>query len=164
MTNPLPNACQRVADAAQKAGLTIEIQILDESAHTAQQAANALNCEVGQIVKSLIFRGKNSGQIILLLVSGKNRVDEKGAAAQIGEILERADADVVRVATGFAIGGIPPLGHATELPVYMDEDLLQFEVVWAAAGIPPSIFKTTPQDLLRATGATIFNPAPRAAA
>lgn len=160
----LPPACQRVADAAQKAGLNIQIRLLDESAHTAQMAADALGCTVAQIAKSLIFRGAQSGKIILLLVSGKNRVDEKGVAAQIGETLERADANAVREATGFAIGGIPPLGHATELPVYMDEDLMQYDVIWAAAGIPPSVFQTTPQELQRATGAVIFNPTARAAA
>jgi prolyl-tRNA editing enzyme YbaK/EbsC (Cys-tRNA(Pro) deacylase) len=164
MTSELPPACQRVFNAAHAAGLEIDIKIFPEGAHTAEAAAAAIGCDVAQIVKSLIFRGKDSGQTILLLVSGKNRVNEKFVRDQIGEALERADADAVRAATGFAIGGIPPLGHASVLPVLMDEDLLAFDEIWAAAGIPPSVFKVRPQELLRATGAKVFNPNARVAA
>jgi prolyl-tRNA editing enzyme YbaK/EbsC (Cys-tRNA(Pro) deacylase) len=112
---------------------------------------------VGQIVKSLIFKGKSSGRPYLLLVSGTNRVNEKAVAALIGEAIARPDADFVRASTGFAIGGIPPLGHATPLATYLDEDLLQYGTVWAAAGTPNAVFPVDPGRLRDALGATVVS-------
>ncbi|MBK9082263.1 MAG: YbaK/EbsC family protein [Rhizobiales bacterium] len=149
----LPPAARRVAEAARAAGLPIAIRVMAQSTRTAQEAAAACGCDVAQIVKSLLFRGADSGRPYLLLVSGANRVDEARAAATIGEALTRPDARFVRETTGYAIGGVPPLGHAAPLAVYMDEALLGFDTVWAAAGTPLAVFAAAPRALLAATGA-----------
>ena len=130
----LEPAAQRVQDALRARGLGSEVRHMRQTTRTAEEAAAACGCTIGQIVKSLIFRGGRSGKPYLLLVSGANRVDEKGVAASIGEPLRRPDAQYVRDVTGFAIGGIPPLGHDTPLATFMDETLLHYDVVWAAAG------------------------------
>lgn len=150
----LKEAAQRVQVAADSAGLAVTVREMSQSTRTAEEAAAACGCGVGQIVKSLVFRGKTSGKPYLLLVSGANRVDEKAVAKSIGEALARPDAQYVRDITGFAIGGIPPLGHKEPLATYLDEDLLAFDQVFAAAGTPESIFAVDPAALLRATGAT----------
>jgi prolyl-tRNA editing enzyme YbaK/EbsC (Cys-tRNA(Pro) deacylase) len=155
VVNELPDAVQRVANAARAAGLAIDVKVMPASTRTAEDAAAACGCDVAQIVKSLIFKGKASGRPYLLLVSGGNRVNEKAMAATLGEEIVRPDADFVRAATGFAIGGIPPLGHATPLTPWLDEDLLQFGTVWAAAGPPSAVFAVDPKALAAATGATI---------
>jgi prolyl-tRNA editing enzyme YbaK/EbsC (Cys-tRNA(Pro) deacylase) len=155
VVNELPDAVQRVANAARAAGLAIDVKVMPASTRTAEDAAAACGCDVAQIVKSLIFKGKASGRPYLLLVSGGNRVNEKAMAATLGEEIVRPDADFVRAATGFAIGGIPPLGHATPLTPWLDEDLLQFGTVWAAAGTPSAVFAVDPKALAAATGATI---------
>ncbi len=149
----LPAAAARVQAAAEALGLAVEVRIMPDSTRTAADAAAACGCDVGQIVKSLIFKGKTSGKPLLLLVSGSNRVDEKGVAASIGEALGRADADFVREVTGYAIGGIPPLGHASALDTFIDEDLLQYITVWAAAGTPNAVFAVNPVKLRDAVGA-----------
>ncbi|MGE3874805.1 MAG: YbaK/EbsC family protein [Parvibaculaceae bacterium] len=123
------------------------------STRTAEEAAQACGCEVGQIVKSLVFRGATSGLPYLLLVSGKNRVDEKKAARAIGEGLARPDAAYVRGTTGFAIGGIPPFGHAQPLKTYIDADLLAYADVWTAAGTPHCVMRLKPEDLRAKTQA-----------
>ena len=157
MVNEWPDSVNRVAAAARAAGLSFEVQIMPASTRTAEEAAAACGCAVDQIVKSLIFKGKSSGRPYLLLVSGKNRVNEKAVAAALGEEIVRPDADFVRAATGFAIGGIPPLGHATPLPPWLDEDLLQFGTVWAAAGTPSAVFAVDPKALARATEAKVIS-------
>jgi prolyl-tRNA editing enzyme YbaK/EbsC (Cys-tRNA(Pro) deacylase) len=123
------------------------------STRTAAEAAAACGVTVGQIVKSLVFVGATSGKPYLLLVSGSNRVNEQGVARHLGEKLTRPDAQAVRALTGYAIGGIPPFGHATRLATYMDRDLLQYDVIWAAAGTPKAVFRTAPARLRAATGA-----------
>ncbi len=149
MSQPdLPRACIEVANAAAALGLSISIRIMDDSTRTAQEAANACQCDVAQIVKSLVFRGKTSGDAILLLVSGVNRVDVNKATSIAGEVLERPEATFVRAKTGFAIGGIPPFGHATPMRAYADRDLLQYPVLYAAAGTPKAIFAIAPAELL----------------
>lgn len=152
----LPPSALRVHDAARAAGLDIAIRIMTEPTRTADEAAVACGTTPAQIVKSLVFEGKESGKPLLLLVSGKNRVDEKAVGARLGEKLARPDAQRVREITGFAIGGIPPLGHATPLAAYIDPDLLAFETVWAAAGTPNSIFEVSPERLAAAAGATLL--------
>jgi prolyl-tRNA editing enzyme YbaK/EbsC (Cys-tRNA(Pro) deacylase) len=152
----LPPSAAKVRAAALHAGLAIDITVHAQSTRTAEEAAAACGCAVGQIVKSLIFRGIRSRHPLLMLVSGANRVDEKAVARYLGEKLERPDADYVREVTGFAIGGIPPLGHATALATYMDEDLLDFAEVWAAAGTPTAVFRVDPAKLRQATEATII--------
>ncbi|MBL0344503.1 YbaK/EbsC family protein [Candidatus Villigracilis affinis] len=122
-----------------------------ESTRTAQEAADRAGCELGQIVKSLIFRGKTSGKPILVLTSGVNRVDEKRISGYAGESISRADADFVRTVTGYAIGGVPPIGHNEKMETYLDEDFLQYKMVWAAAGTPNAIFELTIDDLQKMT-------------
>jgi len=126
-----------------------------ESTRTAQEAADRAGCELGQIVKSLIFRGKTSGKSILVLTSGANRVDEKRISEYAGESISRADADFVRTVTGFAIGGVPPIGHNQKMETYLDEDFLQYQVIWAAAGTPNAIFELKTGDLQKMTGGKI---------
>src|SRR5262249_7367511 len=123
---------------------------------SAEEAAAACGCGIGQIVKSLVFRGAASGKAYLLLVSGANRVNEGGVAQLLGEALQRPDARAVRGLTGLAIGGIPPLGHASPLPTYMDEALFGYAVVWAAAGTPDAVFPVAPDRLKAATAAHVI--------
>jgi len=147
---------QKVADAAQSLGLNIAIKEFEAGTRTAQDAANAIGCAVAQIVKSLLF--VVAGQPTMALVSGGNQLDEKKLAAlcNVGrKQVKRADADIARAATGFAIGGVPPFGHITALPVYIDADFLQFEIIWAAAGTPNAVFAITPADLIRVTGGVV---------
>ncbi|PLX38298.1 MAG: hypothetical protein C0606_08785 [Hyphomicrobiales bacterium] len=152
----LPKSAQKVADAAGAAGLAVTVLEMPDSTRTADEAAAACQCTVGQIVKSLIFRGRDTDTPYLFLVSGANRVDEKGVAAHLGEKLKRPDANDVRALTGYAIGGIPPIGHDAPLATYMDEDLIAFDVVWAAAGTPRCVFSVDPKALEQATGAHVL--------
>ncbi len=156
-TSPLKAAAQRVEAAALALGLDIRVRAMGRSTRTAEEAAAACGCAVGQIVKSLVFRGKSSGKPYLLLVSGANRVNETAAARSIGEPLQRPDAQYVRDVTGFAIGGIPPFGHDTRLSTYMDRDLLGYDTVWAAAGTPDSVFAVTPADLRDKADAAVID-------
>ena len=153
----LSGANLRVKDAATALGLAIAIDLSDAPTRTADEAAHVRGCHVGQIVKSLIFRGSKSGKAMLLLVSGSNRVDEKVVAAVIGESLVRPDAAFVREATGYAIGGIPPFGHKTPIAAFMDRDLLAYATLYAAAGTPNSTFAIDPNSLQAATGAAIID-------
>ncbi|MCD7060086.1 YbaK/EbsC family protein [Pelagibacterium xiamenense] len=145
---------RRVAEALARHGLPGRVTVLTELATTAQMAADALGVELGRIVKSLLFAGAETGTPYMVLVSGANRVHERRVGRLIGEKLARADADLVRKATGFAIGGVSPFGHPQPLPVYLDEDLFNYATVWAAAGDPRSVFEITPEALETATGAT----------
>jgi prolyl-tRNA editing enzyme YbaK/EbsC (Cys-tRNA(Pro) deacylase) len=147
----------RVGKAAAEAGLAIEIREMPQSTRTAAEAAEACGTSVAQIVKSLVFQKAESGEPVLILVSGKNRVDEKAMKAVIGEALKRIDADRVRELTGFAIGGVAPLGALSPIATYMDADLLSFETVWAAAGAPHAVFEVEPKALAAATGARIVS-------
>jgi prolyl-tRNA editing enzyme YbaK/EbsC (Cys-tRNA(Pro) deacylase) len=148
----LPASARRVQDAATALGLAIEVHEMAESTRTAEEAAVACGVTVGQIVKSLVFSGVS--RPYLFLVSGTNRVNEKSVAAHLGEKLKRPDADAVRALTGYAIGGIPPFGHDTRLATYIDRDLLQYDVVWAAAGTPKAVFRVAPDKL---TGAVVID-------
>ncbi len=133
-------------------GDKFQVLEFDASTRTAADAAAAIGCDVAQIAKSLIFRGANSGRAILIIASGVDRVDEKKAAAALGEPIGRADADFVRESTGFAIGGVPPVGHKSPPIVLIEESLLQFDEIWAAAGTPNAVFRLTPSDLAELTG------------
>lgn len=157
MTDILPDAAQKVAAAADGLGLTIRVKLMPASTRTAKEAAAACRCHVGQIVKSLVFTGAQSGRDVLLLVSGDNRVDEAGVAVHLGEALERPRGAHVRKATGFAIGGIPPFGHAEPLATFIDEDLLAYDIVWAAAGTPNAVFSVDPKALQAATEARVIS-------
>ena len=154
--SPLAASAARVAQAARDLGLAVEVVEMPASTRTAEEAAAACGCDVAAIVKSLVFRGKTSGTPYLLLVSGANRVDEKAMAASIGEVLKRAAAEDVRAITGFAIGGIPPFGHASPLTVFVDADLLGHPRVWAAAGTPHAVFAVEPGALAAAVGGRVI--------
>lgn len=153
MNAPLSSSAQKVQAAADRLGLSIHVRQMPHSTRTAEEAAAACGCEVGQIVKSLVFAGAESGRPYLLLVSGANRVDQDGVARAIGETLVRPDAAQVRAWTGYAIGGIPPFGHDTPLETFMDRDLLPHETVWAAAGTPNAVFSVDPKALAAAVKA-----------
>jgi prolyl-tRNA editing enzyme YbaK/EbsC (Cys-tRNA(Pro) deacylase) len=121
-------------------GIHAKVVELPASTRTAEEAAKAIGCQVAQIAKSLVFRTKHSNKAIIVLASGVNRVNEKAIEKQVGEEIIKADADFTRDKTGFAIGGIPPLGHKQQLETYIDEDLLQYNELWAAAGTPNAVF------------------------
>ena len=127
----------------------------DESTRTATDAAAAIGCDVAQIAKSIVFRAVESGRAVLVIASGINRVDEKKMRALLGEKIERADAEFVRERTGFAIGGVPPVGHATPPVVYIDQDLAKYPTLWAAAGTPNAVFEVGFGDLAEISGGTI---------
>lgn len=151
----LSPTAQKVQDVLKSRGFDCSVIEFAESTRTAQEAADRAGCELGQIVKSLIFKGRTTNKSILVLTSGANRVDEKLISQYAGEPIGRADADFVRAVTGFAIGGVPPLGHAQKMETYLDEDLLQYATIWAAAGTPNAIFELTPDDLQKMTGGKI---------
>jgi prolyl-tRNA editing enzyme YbaK/EbsC (Cys-tRNA(Pro) deacylase) len=142
---------RRVQEALQALGLGHEIVDLGLSARTAADAASAVGCRVDQIVKSLVFRLRESGRPLLVVTSGAHRVDEAKVGALVGEPLERADAAFVRAQTGFAIGGVAPIGHTGPVVTLIDEHLLVFPEIWAAAGHPNMVFRLTPADLVTMT-------------
>jgi prolyl-tRNA editing enzyme YbaK/EbsC (Cys-tRNA(Pro) deacylase) len=131
----------------------IEVRQFPQGTRTADDAARAIGCDVGQIVKSLVFVA--AGRPVIALVSGTNRLDEKRLGEVAGEPVSKADAETARTATGYAIGGVPPFGHATEMRVFMDRDLLAHGVVWAAAGRPDSVFEIGPERLRELSGAVV---------
>ena len=147
----------KVQNALIAAGCQSSVRELPDSTRTALEAAQACGCEVGQIVKSLIFVLDPPGTPVLVLASGTNRVAEAALGARLEGKLRKASAELVQQATGFVIGGVPPLGHAAPLPTYLDEDLLRYAVVWAAAGTPHAVFPIDPGELARITGAVIVS-------
>jgi len=151
----MAGSIERVMQAAADAGLGIEVRRMGASTRTAEEAAQQCGCTVAQIVKSLIFQGETSGQLSLFLVSGSNQLDLGKAAALAGEMLKRAEPRHIRDQTGFAIGGVSPLGHRIAIPAFADETLLGFERVWAAAGAHDAVFAADPAALLEAANATV---------
>jgi len=152
---PLPSAAQRVQDALAAHGRPYVVRQLDHSTRTASEAAHAVGCQVAQIAKSLVFRGQSSGRPVLVIASGANRVSETRLAELLGEPVGMADPDFVRRHTGYAIGGVPPVGLAAPLPILIDEDLLKFDVIWSAAGTPHAVFPMPPVDLAALTGGQV---------
>jgi prolyl-tRNA editing enzyme YbaK/EbsC (Cys-tRNA(Pro) deacylase) len=152
---PLKPSAQKVQDALRAAGFENVVVELPDSARTAAEAAAAVGCGIGQIVKSLLFEAQPSGRAVLVAASGSHRVDERAVAALVGERIGRASADFVREQTGFAIGGVPPIGHAHPVVAVVDEELLRHERIWAAAGHPHAVFSLTPAELVRMTGGTV---------
>jgi prolyl-tRNA editing enzyme YbaK/EbsC (Cys-tRNA(Pro) deacylase) len=150
----LPEGVERVARALQEHGHPHPPVMLDDAARTAQQAADALGIEVGQIAKSIIFRRKSDDAAVLVVTSGDKRVDEKKVDAIVGKT-GRADADFVKAKTGYSIGGVSPIAHATPPVTLIDRELFRFGEIWAAAGHPHGVFKLAPQDLERLTGAPV---------
>lgn len=151
----MSKSIERVRSAAEAAGLSIEIRRMGESTRTAEEAAAQCGVTVGQIVKSLIFKGESSGKLYLFLVSGDKRLDAAKAAALTGEALGRADPREIRDRTGFAIGGVSPLGHLAPIDAFADETLIGYDIVWAAAGAHDAVFSAEPKALIAAAGARI---------
>jgi prolyl-tRNA editing enzyme YbaK/EbsC (Cys-tRNA(Pro) deacylase) len=151
----LSSSAQKVQDALKALGFAQQVIELPQATRSAAAAAQAVGCEVGQIVKSLILKSKRTKRPILVAASGSNRVSEKKIAELVSEAVEMADADFVRQQTGFAIGGVPPLGHLKRLEAFVDEDLLQYGEIWAAAGNPNAVFRLTPADLVQMTGGRV---------
>lgn len=143
----LTESTQQVQDKLQVLGHRNEVVTLTDSARTAQEAADALGCEVAQIAKSIIFRLKSTNEPLLVVASGVNRINEKVIAKQLEDKLGKADADFVRETTGFVIGGVPPLAHKNPVRTLIDEDLFQYDTIWAAAGHPKAVFQLTPGEL-----------------
>ena len=156
MTKPLSPSAARIQEVLRARGFTNQVIEREETTRSSAEAAQAVGCTVAQIAKSVIFRAKGSGRPILVVASGPNRVNEKVIEAAIGEKLGKADADYVRERTGFVIGGVAPIGHAQKLDIFIDEDLLQFAEIWAAAGTPNAVFKLTPDELQRMTGGRVI--------
>lgn len=153
--NNLPKSAQSVQSALEKAGLTCKVLALPSSTRTAIEAANSIGCAISQIVKSLIFKTKETQRPVLVLVSGPNKVNEKKIAYYINEEIIKADAEFTRNITGFAIGGIPPIGHKTAIDlIFIDQDLIKLEEVWAAAGTPNTVFCIKSKDLVTITNAS----------
>jgi prolyl-tRNA editing enzyme YbaK/EbsC (Cys-tRNA(Pro) deacylase) len=146
----------KVQKALNAIGLQLEVVELPASTRTAQEAAQAVGCQVGQIAKSIIFQASLSHRPILVIASGPNRVNEKVIEALVGEAIVKADADFVRQRTGFVIGGVPPVGHIETLDTFLDQDLLLYQEIWAAAGTPHAVFRLTPGDLLRMTSSSVI--------
>jgi len=147
----MSKSLKRVQAALEAAGVEAEIQDMRAGTRSAAEAAWAVGCEIDQIAKSIIFRGGQSGHVVLFLTAGGNRVDPGKASAVAGQTLERADAAFVRSETGFAIGGVAPLGHLTQPEIFHDPRLMEFDTVWAAAGTPRHVFGIATADLVRLT-------------
>jgi prolyl-tRNA editing enzyme YbaK/EbsC (Cys-tRNA(Pro) deacylase) len=150
----LPEGVQRVARLLQDKGHPHAPQMLDDAARTAQQAADALGIELGQIAKSIVFRRKSDESAVLVVTSGDRRVDEKKVEALVGKV-GRADAEFVKSRTGFSIGGVSPFAHATPPVMLIDRELFRFGDIWAAAGHPHAVVRLRPQDLEGLTGAPV---------
>jgi prolyl-tRNA editing enzyme YbaK/EbsC (Cys-tRNA(Pro) deacylase) len=157
MADALTATAQRVQDALKALGVATQVVELAASTRTAAEAAQAIGCRVEQIAKSLVFRGLSTNRPVLAIVSGMNRVDEERLGELIAEVVAKADADFVRQRTGYAIGGVPPVGHLESLACLIDQDLFQCDTIWAAAGTPRAVFRLTPMDLQRITGGRVVS-------
>lgn len=152
---PLKDSARKVEVALMAAGFPHQVIELAESTRTAAEAARAVGCDVAQIAKSLVFRLEPSGRPLLVIASGRHRVDEASIENLVGERVARADPDFVREATGFAIGGVPPVGHSQKITTLIDESLMAFAIIWAAAGHPHALFSLDPRELEPLTGGRV---------
>ncbi len=155
MSDNLSASARKVQHALEARGLACQVVEMAKTTRSAKDAARAVGCRVEQIVKSLVFRGKKSRKAFLIVASGVNRVNQEKFAELVGEPVEMPDADFVREKTGFAIGGVPPIAHTNPLETFIDEDLLNYAEIWAAAGTPRAVFKLTPADLQKITGGQV---------
>jgi prolyl-tRNA editing enzyme YbaK/EbsC (Cys-tRNA(Pro) deacylase) len=155
VTGALPPAAQRIAELLAAQGLVDRVVEMPDSTRSAADAARACGCTVGQIAKSIVLRAERSDRPVVVVASGVNRVNEARVAALLGEPIGKADADFVRARTGFAIGGVAPLGFSEPPALFIDIDLRQHREIWAAAGTPRCVFKLTPDELIRLTGGTV---------
>jgi prolyl-tRNA editing enzyme YbaK/EbsC (Cys-tRNA(Pro) deacylase) len=152
----MKESAQRVQNVLRELGYTNEVVELPDSTRTAQEAASAIECEIAQIAKSILFRLKKSERPLLVVASGVNRVNEKLISTYVEDELGKADADFVRERTGFVIGGVAPVGHTGAIETIVDEDLFQYQTIWAAAGHPKAVFQLTPDELLKMTGGRVL--------
>jgi prolyl-tRNA editing enzyme YbaK/EbsC (Cys-tRNA(Pro) deacylase) len=157
MSSQLSVSARKVQDFLRKLGFPCEVVELPGSTRTSKEAADAVGCAVGQIAKSIVFQGKQSGKPVLVVASGANRINEKKLRDLAAEPVKKADADFVRGETGFVIGGVPPVGHLKPIEIFVDEDLLKYKEIWAAAGTPHAVFKLNPADLSGMTGGKVVN-------
>jgi prolyl-tRNA editing enzyme YbaK/EbsC (Cys-tRNA(Pro) deacylase) len=155
VSDELSGSAQRFQEILRQRGYAHQVIELPASTRTAKEAAQAVGCQPGQIVKSLVFKAAHSQTPLLVLASGPNRVDERRLSELVGEPIEKADADLVRQWTGFAVGGVPPLGHKEPVAAFIDETLLQYDTLWAAAGTPRAVFQLTPADLRAMTAGLV---------
>jgi prolyl-tRNA editing enzyme YbaK/EbsC (Cys-tRNA(Pro) deacylase) len=151
----LPPAAQRVQALLRDAGSDCTVEMMATTARSSAEAAAAIGCTVAQIAKSLVFRSAG-GRAVLVIASGTNRVDEQKVAAALGENIGKANADFVRDRTGYAIGGVAPVGHPPGIRIFIDADLAKYDAIWAAAGHPHAVFRLTPDELLRLTHGTVI--------
>jgi prolyl-tRNA editing enzyme YbaK/EbsC (Cys-tRNA(Pro) deacylase) len=151
----LPDRAEQVQAVLEALGATCRVVVVPETTRTAEDAARALGCEIGQIAKTVVFRGTGSGKPVLVVASGANRVDERLLEGAVGEGLAKAKADFVRDSTGYAIGGVPPVGFPRPIETWIDEDLLQYPEVWAAAGTPNAVFCVDPSALVSMTAGMV---------
>lgn len=151
MISQLKDSAQQVQNKLIELGYANKVMELPDSTRTAQEAADAIGCEVAHIAKSIIFRLKNNDKPLLVIASGVNQINVKQINTHLNDKLGKADADFVREHTGFVIGGVPPLGHVESILTFIDEDLLQFREIWAAAGHPRAVFRLTPEELVQMT-------------
>ncbi len=152
----LSKSAGKVQSALMEMGMELMVVELPDSTRTAAEAARAIGCQVGQIAKSIVFQTTSSGRPVLVVASGSNRVNEVSLAGHIGENVKKADPEFVLQHTGFVIGGVPPVGHTEQLETFIDQDLLQYEEIWAAAGNPHAVFPLTPAALVRMTGGLVL--------
>ena len=157
MSNTSGPSVQKVQEALKALGFQNQILELQSTTRTSAEAAQVVGCQVGQIAKSIVFQAKKTQKPILVIASGPNRVNEKRIEEFISEPLGKADANFVRQKTGFVIGGVPPIGHLEKMDIFIDEDLFNYEEIWAAAGTPNAVFKLTPPDLVRMTGGRVVS-------
>jgi prolyl-tRNA editing enzyme YbaK/EbsC (Cys-tRNA(Pro) deacylase) len=155
MASELSASARRVQGALERLGFRYQVVELPRTTRSAAEAAEAVGCQVAQIAKSLVFKGRESGRPILVIASGANRVDERALGELVGEPIGKADADFVRQATGFAIGGVAPVGHVQPVRTFIDEDLLRHDAIWAAAGTPNAVFRLAPADLVAMTSGRV---------
>ncbi|MCX8116726.1 MAG: YbaK/EbsC family protein [Desulfobacterota bacterium] len=152
----LSPSASKVQEALKTLGFPNQVVELAVTTRTSAEAARAVGCRVEQIVKTIVFRGSLTGRPILVMASGSNRVDEKKVEPWVSEPLVKADATFVREKTGFVIGGVPPVGHLERAEMFIDEDLFQYDEIWAAAGTPRAVFKLSPEDLVKMTGGRVI--------
>ncbi|MGG0939962.1 YbaK/EbsC family protein [Brevibacillus centrosporus] len=156
MSQGMKESAQRVQNVLRELGYTNEVVELPDSTRTAQEAASAIECEIAQIAKSILFRLKKSERPLLVVASGVNRINEKLISTYVEDELGKADADFVRERTGFVIGGVAPVGHTGAIETIVDEDLFRYQTIWAAAGHPKAVFQLTPDELLKMTGGRVL--------
>lgn len=157
MEQNLGNSAQKFQEVLNKYGIELKVVQFTETTKTSQDAAKVIGCDLGQIAKTIIFKGKNSGNPVCVIASGKNRINEKKIEGYLKEPIEKASPDFVLEKTGFVIGGVPPIGHSHAITIFIDQDLQKYESLWTAAGNPHTVFKLSPQELIKITQGMVIS-------